>query len=159
VDDERRRWLRGLAGEQRELRDDLRRRTTAEVVDLSRRALSDLAHQRLEREVLERAIELLAHHDEARVAVLAGDDEGSPLHVRTAFVVDPDDRPEIVERLRALGLDPQRAVRFDEDPALVFGVEFRGDGRTVSWNADDFLDQLDDTLDELIDRVEAADGR
>lgn len=156
VEEERSRWQRGLASEQREFRLDLERRTTAEVVELSRLALSDLAQERLDRAILDRAIDDLAQHDHARTAILIGDDAKTPIRVRTAFGVAPEDRQRTIERLRSIGLEPDRPVRFDTDSSLVLGVEFRGDGQSVSWNAADYLDRLDASLDEMVARLDRA---
>lgn len=149
VDEERRRWHRGLLAEQEELRHDLRRRTTHEVIELSRLALSDLARVRLEADVIDRALEQLELDDEVRGEIFAGHD--GPLTVRTAFALAHSDRHELVERLREMGLACDRHVRFEHDPELVLGIELRGDGTSVAWNADDYLDRLAASLDELVE--------
>ena len=154
VEAERARWERGLRAEQREFRADLQRHTVKEVMDLSRRALSDLAGADLERAVIDRALEHLATHDEEREDIFAVDDPEDVVTVRTAFTVDHAERQEIEGQLRAMGLDPGRRVRFELDPALVLGVEFRGNGTAVSWNAADYIAQLSSSLDELTERLD-----
>lgn len=149
VDAERSRWERGLRAEQREFRVDLQRHTVAEVMELSRRALSDLAGVDLEGAVIDRALEHLERHEDARDGVVVADDRDQILTVRTAFAVSDAHRQQIEERLREMGLDAARPVRFERDPDLVLGVEFRGDGTAVSWNAADYLAQLSARLDEL----------
>ena len=117
--------------EQREFRVDLQRHTVDEVIELSRRALSDLARVDLERAVVDRALEHLASRDEERDSIFVVDDRDRFLTVRTAFDVPDADRREIEDRLREMGLGPDRRVRFEHDPELVLGVEFRGDGTAV----------------------------
>jgi F-type H+-transporting ATPase subunit b len=156
VEAERARWERGLQAEQREFRSDLQRHTVEEVVGLSRRALSDLASVDLERAVIDRALEHLARHRDERDDIFVADDRNPFLTVRTASEIPEAERREITDRLREMGLDAGRRVRFECDPELVLGVEFRGDGTAVSWNAADFLTQLSATLDELaagLDRI------
>ena len=147
VEEERRRWQRGLLAEQDELRHDLRRRTTHEVIELSRRALSDLAGARLETDVVDRALEQLELDEETRTAILAG--TSTPLTVRTAFPLPHAARRDLTQRLYRMGLDPERRVRFDHDPDLVLGIELRGDGTSVGWSADDYLDRMAASMDEL----------
>jgi len=149
VDAERTRWERGLRAEQREFRADLQRHTVDEVVQLSRQALSDLARVDLERAVIDRALEHLASHRDEREDIFVADDRNQFLTVRTAFEVSDTERRDITGRLREMGLDADRRVRFERDPELVLGVEFRGDGTAVSWNAADYLAQLSARLDEL----------
>jgi F-type H+-transporting ATPase subunit b len=156
VEEERMRWERGLRAEQREFRADLQRHTVEEVMELSRRALSDLARVDLEGAVVDRALEHLASRDDERDAIFVGDDRNQSLTVRTAFDVPDAERRTIEARLREMGLDAARPVRFERDPELVLGVEFRGDGTAVSWNAADYLAQLSARLDELatgLDRI------
>lgn len=147
VEKERRRWHRGLRAEQEEFRHDLQRRTAREVVELSRRALSDLARARLEADVIDRALEQLELDEETRAAILTGSD--SPLRVRTAYPLPHADRRDLIDRLRQMGLATERRVRFDHDPELVLGIELRGDGTSVAWNAGDYLDRMATSLEEL----------
>lgn len=147
VEEERRRWHRGLLAEQEQLRQDLQRRTAHEVIELSRLALSDLARARLEADVIDRALEQLELDDETRAAILADCD--APLTVRTAFALPHAARHELVERLREMGLDDERPVRFEHEPDLVLGIELRGDGTAVAWNADDYLDRIASSIDGL----------
>lgn len=156
VNDDRLRWERGLRAEQQEFRRDLRRRTTHEVMELARRALSDLAGARLESVVLDRALDHLAHSNEARDALLVSAGSGAELTVRTAFEIADADRRHVTERLRTLGLPSERRVRFECDPDLVLGVELYGGGSAASWNATDFVDQLVAAVEELADHVEHA---
>lgn len=158
VDEERRRWARGLQAEKGELHRELRRRTAEEVVAVSRSTLADLAGADLERLVVRRGLDHLAAADAVRAA-LAEDIDGAPsMTVRTAFEPDPDLRREVEERLRAMGLGAERAVRFEVDSELVLGIELQGDGTTVSWNAEDYLDRLGDAVEEVVDTVEDVDG-
>jgi F-type H+-transporting ATPase subunit b len=154
VEAERARWERGLRAEQQEFRGDLQRHTVKEVMELSRRALSDLAGADLERAVIDRALEHLASHDDEREEVFAVDDPEHSVTVRTAFTVAHDERQEIEGQLRAMGLDAGGRVRFEHDPELVLGVEFRGNGTAVSWNAADYIAQLSSSLDELTERLD-----
>lgn len=154
VEAERSRWERGLRAEQHEFRVDLQRHTIKEVMELSRRALSDLARADLERAVIARALEHLSSHDEQRDDIFTADDRDQFLTVRTAFDVPDAERREIEGRLREMGLDSDRRVRFEHDPELVLGVEFRGNGTAVSWNATDYLAQLSSRLDELAEGLD-----
>lgn len=156
VNEDRLSWQRGLQAEQREFRRDLRRRTTHEVMELARRALSDLAGARLESVVLDRALDHLVESPEARDAVLVADGSGAELTVRTAFEIADADRRHVVERLRELGLPSERRVRFECDPDLVLGVELYGGGSAASWNATDYVDRLVAAVEQLAENVEHA---
>lgn len=153
VDEERRRWARGLQAEKDELHRELRRRTAEEVVAVSRSTLADLAGAELERLVVRRGLDHLAAADAVRAILAENADETPTMIVRTAFDLDPDLRREVEERLRAMDLGAERVVQFEVDPELVLGIELHGDGTTVSWNAEDYLDRLGDAVDTAVDAV------
>jgi F-type H+-transporting ATPase subunit b len=154
VEDERRRWQRGLRAEQHDLETELRRRSAEEVVELSRRALADLARVDIETDVLHQALDHLTSSSEARSALLPGRDASTPLTVRTAFALDGRQRDRVDRRLRELGVVAADSdVRYEQDVELLVGVEFRTDGTSVSWNATDYLDRLGVSLDELLTEV------
>lgn len=151
VNDDRRRWQRGLQAEQREFRRELERRTAHEVMELGRRALFDLADARLEAAVLDRALDHLEAQTEVRDVIVTGE---GPLTVRTAFEVPDAERDEIIQRLRAMDLPADRQVRFELEPDLLLGVELRGDGTAISWNATDYVDRLAASVEELAAHVD-----
>lgn len=154
VNDDRRRWHRGLQAEQEEFRRDLERRTAHEVVEIGRRALWDLAEERLESVVIDRALDELAAHTDTRELLLAAGGEQPALTVRTAFELAEADRQRMIERLHEMGLPRRREVCFERHPDLVLGVELRGDGTAVSWNAADYVDRLAASVEELVESVD-----
>lgn len=153
VDDERRRWHSGLRAEQHDLEIELRRRSAEEVVELSRRALADLARVDIETDVLNQALDHLSSSSEARAALLRDRDASTPLTVRTAFALDNQQRGRVGQRLRELGIAAEADIHFEQDMELLVGVEFRTDGTSVSWNAADYLDRLGVSLDVLLTEV------
>ena len=129
------------------------------MVELSRRALLDLAGADLETVVVALALEQLEADEPTRATLLGDKSATTPITVRTAFPLSPDRQSEISEQLVSIGLAPRRAVRFEEDADLILGVEFQGDGVVSSWNADDYVQRLDESVQEIIDRTDrASDG-
>jgi len=157
VDDERRRWQRSLQAEQQEFHRELQRRTALETVELSRRALADLAHADLETAVIDLGLDHLATDHRTRADLFGGDGSATPLTVRTAFPLSEERRSTLTQQLRGMGLDPDRAVRFDQALDLVLGIELQGDGTAVSWHVDDYLDQLGDSFDQFLEATERGD--
>lgn len=153
---ERKRWRHGLRSEQRELSHELQTRAANEVMELSRRALSDLAGADLEDHVISRALEQLKNDSDARTALFGSSPQSTTVAVRTAFALTGEQRSEVRRQLLELGLSPDQAVGFELDPDLVVGVELRVDGTAVSWNATDYFDRMQMSLDELLADVDPA---
>jgi F-type H+-transporting ATPase subunit b len=162
VELERLRWERALRREMAEFQHEVQRRSTQEVVELTRQVLSDLAGTDLEQVVLDRALERLeADPGTVTAGFAAGFADGhmtSPVTVRTSFPVSPDRQRRVIDRLRSIGLDSDRPVVFERSHALLLGAEFQGDGTAVSWNADDYLDRLGADVHHLIDSVDREGG-
>lgn len=156
ADHERKRWQQGLRSEQRELSHELQTRAANEVMELSRRALSDLAGADLEGHVISRALEQLKTDSDARTALFGSSVQATTVAVRTAFALTGEQQSQIRRQLLELGPSPDRTVRFELDPDLVVGVELRVDGTAVSWNATDYFDRMRMSLDELLVDVDPA---
>ncbi len=158
VELERLRWERALRREMAEFQHEVQRRSTQEVVELTRQVLSDLAGADLEQVVLDRALERLEADPVSVTAGFADGHRTSPVTVRTSFPVSTGRQHRVIDRLRSIGLDHDRPVVFERSPALLLGAEFQGDGTAVSWNADDYLDRLGADVHHLIDSVDREGG-
>jgi F-type H+-transporting ATPase subunit b len=143
--EERRRWRRLLDAERREFEHELRRRTADEVSALSRRALLDLAGTDIEEAVIRLGLDHLgtAGSIEVRSELFGDQAKGSPITIRTAFALTPEQRVEVADKIRSIGAGQDRPIEFETDPHLIMGIEFRSDGTSVNWNASDYLDVLD----------------
>lgn len=153
IESQRDRWLRGLSREREDLERELRRRVGAEVLDIGRRALADLADADIERRALDKALDQLGSDESARTALFGtpGDPERpATLSVRLGFPGDVD-RGHLMGRLRELGLGEEQTVVVEQAPGAVLGVEFRTDGTSIEWNVGDYLDRLGLMIDELIE--------
>ena len=159
ADAERLRWQRSLQAERREWEHELRRRTADEVSALSRRALSDLAGTDIEAAAIEHGLDHLsaAGSGDIRTDLFGDDAKNSPITVRTAFAITPEQRVEVADRIRSIGAGPGRAIEFETDPHLILGIEFRSDGTSVSWNASDYLDDLDARVADLAATLDRRD--
>lgn len=158
VDQQREHWHRTLQEERADLREELQRRTAVVVVDLTRSALADLADLALERAVIERALDELAGDPSATQALFGADERGRPqVVVRSAFPLD-DEAEAIRSRLRDLGPGEDVQVRFERDERLIVGIELGADGQAVDWNAHDYLNRLEDAIDDVLDEVVGRQG-
>lgn len=158
VESERRRWEHALELEKHELQHELQRRTAYEVVELARRALSDLAGTDLEAVVLQLALDHLEVEKESSAELFAEAAISADFTVRTAFPIPHDQRTRLLDRLHSLGLGPDRRVIFTHDSDLILGVEFQSAGTAVSWHVDDYVDRLAATVHRLIDGPDQHSG-
>ncbi len=149
------RWQESLRQEQEEFLFDLRRRIARGTCSITRRVLSDLADDDLQRRVISIFLDRLQALDEP-----ARDDlrnpHGSP-SIRSAFEISDDQRQAISNALRdSLGEEFQ--AEFETDPDLICGLELSADGRKVAWNVEDYLDNLQEQLVSALDREQSGSG-
>lgn len=121
VQQQQERWLSALEEEREARREELARRLSELVLTGVRRVLEDLAGAELERLTVEQFLKRTPDSMEAEV-------------VRTGFELPSDLRRRMRERLGE--------VRFEQDPAVGFGVELVGGGHRVGFSLDSYLDEL-----------------
>ena len=72
-----------------------------------------------------------------------------PVIVRTAFPVSADRKEKIRGSLSVLLARDAFLLSFEEDPALICGLELRAGGYAVSWSIADYLDALAGEFSDL----------
>lgn len=121
VQERQQRWLAALEEERETRREELSRRLAELVLAGVRRVLEDLAGAELERLTVEQFLQRAPESVEAEV-------------VRTGFELPTDLRRRLRDRLGE--------VRFEQDPAVGFGVELVGGSHRVGFSLDSYLDEL-----------------
>lgn len=157
VAEQRRRWEGSLEAEQREFERELHRRTSEQVIELSRQALSDLADTELEAAIVRLGLEQLAGSGDVHDELFFAGAGQQPITVRTAFALAPERQHEVTSTLGSMGAGQDRTIRFEVDPDLILGIEFRSDATSVGWNATDYLDQLDARVVDLAGMLDRSD--
>jgi len=141
------RWREDLDRERAAFFRELRRRAAGEVLTVIRRALEDLASSDLQQSATHVFLEKLHSLDLATLQAMAAEE----LLVRSAVELTEATRQEV----RAVLGDRLRAaprLRFECDPAMAWGMELRGNGRKIGWNPESYLDSMEESLNEALDR-------
>lgn len=146
-------WLEALERERQGLLQDFRERLGQEVFSLARRGLSELADAVLEEQILKVFLERLetldpAERDTIATAVREADRE---IEVRTAFPIAPEARERLFLALRR-ELDDSVEARFTTSADIICGVELRTPSHRFVWNVDSYLEGLEASLFEALDK-------
>ena len=134
-------WRGDLDVEKRVFLDELRNRAAEGVLNVSRKALADLASCDVQQAAVETFIEHLRGVD---LRALSGD-----LTILTPVIPSPQQQRAIREALEAR-LGPV-ALRFNSDASMHWGIELRGGGRMIGWTPDGYLDSLAENLRGVLD--------
>lgn len=143
VAEQRRRWHAAVEREKELLLGEIRERTEAETLTLTRRALAVLAGEDLEKKIVEKLLERIAALGDTAPRLSPGE----PVTVRSGFPLPDPLRRRIEEALSASAAAPLSA-EFQEDPDLLGGLEIRWRGHKLAWSLRGFLEGVEERLAE-----------
>jgi F-type H+-transporting ATPase subunit b len=138
-----------LRSDARQLNQALARRTQQQVMSIARKTLADLADAALDERIAEvflrrlRALDGAARHSIAHAIETA---PGAAV-VRSAFELPAPQRAAILVAVNQT-LSTDIRLRFETDPDLVAGIELRANGQKLAWSIGDYLDTLQQRVDE-----------
>lgn len=141
-----------LEDDARRLNKALRLRTQQEVFAITRKVLADLAGARLEDQLGEAFARRLRTMDAAARGRLAAALSAAPepAVVRSAFPLADEVHAAVRQALNET-FAREVPVRFETVPDLIGGLEFATHGQKVSWSLADYLDALEQGVNELIE--------
>ena len=138
-----------LASEMAERRDELLRLARREIIEGTRKLVSDLASAQLEQSVVDvflKRLDELAAAPPIRSS--QGDKACQSIRVRSAFPLSSAQQQRITEELRRK-FSTSTAPSFEVDQDLVLGLELTVGDERIGWNADGYLTAFQHQLDAL----------
>lgn len=136
-------WYQSFERQKESILADLRLRTGEEVYAITRRAIHDLANEKLETQIIDTFILRLLEMGET------GKDEikdffntsGRSITVRSSFEIPDETRRIILETMRNLsGKDLE--IKFETSPELISGIEMSNSDTRIGWNIASYLSTL-----------------
>lgn len=147
-----REWYASLEREQQDVLESVRQRAEESLFNIARRALSDLADDDLNERVIDTGIQRILRadpHDFEDLRPPLG--APAPVCVRSSIPLTQAQQQQLCAALDQL-LDRDTSPRFDVVETLQAGLEVRIDGHRFGWSMTQYLDDLQQTLDELLQR-------
>jgi F-type H+-transporting ATPase subunit b len=144
-------WNKGLQQEKEAFLLRLRLQVSHQTYQVARQVLSDLAEVELEQHIIGVFLRRLELLDEQELARLVNSLEGTDgvLLVRSAFELPQEKRLPILSALSAK-LNSQPTLEFETTSDILYGIELRSNGYKLSWNVGDYMQVLEDALEEQI---------
>lgn len=148
-------WLESFRRERDSLFRALRRHVCEQVCAVSRRILTDMADASLEERMaacLEQRIRDMETEGREQLAGHFRTPE-QKIVVRSAFEMSTEARRKIIRILESLDADTG-TVRFEVEPTLICGIDIRAGGRSLAWNLEEHLGDVEDMLvEKMVDSV------
>lgn len=144
-------WRQAIARDQAAFLQSLRRRAAAQVVEVARHVLDDLADVELERRVVAVFLARLGQLDPERRAELtqALSRPASRAVLRCAFPIADEQLAQIRAALRDL-VAAAPALICEQAPELICGVSLIIGGHEVAWSVESYLACLDEQISQAL---------
>lgn len=143
-------WLSSLQKEQLNLSNDITQRAQQEVIQVARKALQDLSSVELETQICQVFIKQLHQLSSTQIEQYTSSAKGS-LIVRCAMPLNDDNMSALRKSITSI-FSAQSSLDFEVDASLISGIELVGNGHKLSWNINDYLSNLEDSIAGVIDR-------
>ncbi|MBE9102996.1 F0F1 ATP synthase subunit B family protein [Vacuolonema iberomarrocanum] len=150
IQQKRQEWQRALADEQQSLLADLQQQFGHQVMSIVRQILQDLADTSLEQQAI-RVFQQKLHDldDETRQAI--ADTFANPdqtITIQTALDLSESSRESLCQTLQETHLVNGQVIQFDRSSDVLFGIRLQNDAYDLTWNADDYLKDLEKALSQ-----------
>ncbi|OHB31695.1 MAG: hypothetical protein A2X84_00110 [Desulfuromonadaceae bacterium GWC2_58_13] len=155
AEEQRRSWRQGLRNERRAFLDQLKKRSAAGVLAVSRRALAELTEADLETALVRVLIHKLEAVPAAEIERFTAAARTDSLMVRSGWEPDGELHRQLVEALSQACAAPVR-LDWTFDPDLLLGIEISTDGLRLAWGTEGYLNDLQRSVTALFDQ-QAAD--
>ncbi len=140
-------WREDLEREKGAFSDELRQRMAVEVLAVVRRTLGDLACADLQHCATEVFLEKLRATAQSTIRDLVS---GGHVTVVSANPLSDDTRSRLSAVL-AERLGTPVHLEFARSPAMTWGIELRGEGQSIGWTPESYLQSLDDGLRKALE--------
>jgi F-type H+-transporting ATPase subunit b len=139
-------WKEDLDRERSAFLLELRRRAATEILEITRRTVSDLTCLDVQECAVRVFLEKIQLIDEdARLSLSQGE-----LQIRSAFDL-PDQTQTQIQQVLEDRLQVPVMLRFERAPGIGLGLELRGNGWRIGWNSEDYLDELENAVREALE--------
>lgn len=147
VDADRTKWYEAIQREREAFLQDLRGRAGRRTCAISRQVLKEMADVDLEDHVIHVFIKRLLSLNKDEIESFRESIHRLPqkISVRSAFKIPEKPAGEIKEALQNQA-DGHVDVQFEVSPDLICGIELKFQGSRISWNVDDYLKTLEESL-------------
>lgn len=147
-----------LRSDAKSLHESIVRRTQEEVFAIARKTLTDLSGASLEERMAAVFASRLQAMDEKERGRLAEalKNSAEPALIRSAFELPPEQRGVLRQTINVT-FSADIPLRFETAPDIVSGIELSAGGQKVTWSIANYLNSLEQGVDELLAKPAAPD--
>ncbi len=158
VSEKRSHWQRQVNEEKQRFLSRLKLQAAGSIQAIARQALADLADAELEEQIIQAFIlqlQLLAIESRNDIAAAATDTQSQPVRLTTSFKLDSTLRGRLTRAIHEHIADDIKII-YEEAPELLCGIELTVSGHRLSWSMADYLETLEQRMQEQLETGNAA---
>ena len=157
VDATRTTWQKEVERERQEFLRTFKQQAGAALTRTARRVLADLAEGELEQQLIRTFMKRLESLDHGMLAALRKSaHKAAEIRVTTSFEADADTRSRIKRAIEHHLLDGKETeIQFHRSADLICGIEISTDGRKLGWTMADYLQALEQDLEQTLAHARA----
>ena len=126
---------------------DMAKRIGNEVLDIARKALTDLSSASLEAQTLAVFLKRIQElKDTEKVNFSEALKGGAPILVQSAFALSANQQTSIEKTVKEL-LKTENSFEFKTQPELINGIEVLANGYKISWSVSDYLKSFEENAE------------
>jgi F-type H+-transporting ATPase subunit b len=149
IKQKRRDWLSNLSKEQNSMMKDIGSLFVEQIITIRRRVIGDLAGVELEERMMQLFMRKLKQLPEQESKQLAqAINNASEIKVVSGFAINQKDSQQIKQCLTRIR--PGLKVKFEQRAEIVCGILMETHEQIWSWNVNNYLDQLDKSLADIV---------
>jgi|SaaInlV_120m_DNA_3_1039746.scaffolds.fasta_scaffold00070_26 F-type H+-transporting ATPase subunit b len=156
ADEARVQWQRQIEEEKQNFLASLKNLAAQMIEATTRRALSDLAQQQLEAQIIQVFMQKLENFDAESISASGSLSSASPIQITSSFELDLVTREKlrnlVQKQLSSRAMSEQSIeICFSESPELISGIELTAPGVRLSWTIADYLNKFEQTVQTALD--------
>jgi len=154
----RERWHASVQEERDSFLRELRQQTAQEVYHIVRRVLNDLADADVHEQTTELFMERIrsggTNGEGLDVKEVAAHEQVDAVTVRSSFDLSSGQRQKLTRIVHEV-LGKEIAVDYETESSLIFGISMQVGSSRLEWNAEDYLESLEEKTDAMLKDLES----
>lgn len=141
IEQQRAQWEEDLSNQKKEFLEFLQREIVKKFVNLSNRAISDLAGESLEYAIVEHLLEKLKKE---KLEI-----QSKAVTIESSWILSDKLKQKISEDLIILN-GMETSIKYKVNQELALGLNLQIDGLSIKWNIKDYLDVFQNDISDLL---------
>ncbi len=144
-------WKAALEKEKENFIRETKEKVGAQVFSISRKVLSDLANEDMEKNVAAKFIDRIEKMNEEEIGKFNEfiKDKENELIINSSAELS-DDKRKRIEKILKEKLNSSPALNFQTDSKMICGIELKVDGHRIAWSLDSYLQNLQEFFEKKL---------